>query len=152
MSNPYQPPATTDYTQRQAGGGEVPAEAVEALRETKPWVTLLAVLGFVGTGFMVLAGLGVMVMDNATLPAAFGVVYVVIAVLYLLPSLLLIRYSSSIGRLVDGAGPQGLIEALRSQRSFWRAVGIMTLVMIVLMFLSVFVGGAAGLFLAKRPH
>jgi hypothetical protein len=146
--NPYQPPGTSEYANPQSGeGGAVPEEAVEALRETRPWVTLLAVLGFIGAGFVVLAGLSILAFGNSFnngLPPAFGLVYILMAGLYVLPSVLLMRYSSSIGRLLAGAGSNGLVDALRSQRAFWRAVGIMTLVFIVIGILAT-VGGIAAI-------
>jgi hypothetical protein len=151
--NPYQPPGASDYVDPQAGtAGAVPEEAVEALRETRPWVTLLAILGFIGAGFVVLAGLSILAFGNSFgngLPPAFGLVYILMAGLYVLPSVLLMRYSSSIGRLLAGAGSNGLVDALRSQRAFWRAVGIMTLVVIVLVMLAT-VGGIAAIFSTVR--
>jgi hypothetical protein len=151
MNDPYQPPRATDYGNTQAGG-EVPAEAVEALRETRPWVTLIAVMGFIGAGLMVLLGLAMMAMGKGLgrgIPASLGFVYVIIAALYVLPSVLLLRYSSSIGRLLEGAGTPALVDALRNQKAFWRAVGIMTLVFIGIMALSFF-GGLAGAMFSKR--
>src|SRR5262245_24163986 len=101
MSNPYQPPRSSDYHDVVGGAatGEVPGEAVEALRETRPWVTFLAVMGFIGAGFMVLAGLGMLIAGSPRMEASLGLVYIALAGLYVLPSVLLIRYSSSIGRL-----------------------------------------------------
>jgi hypothetical protein len=153
MNDPYQPPRAADYVNAPSSDGEVPAEAVDALRETRPWVTLLAILGFIGAGFMILAGLAIFAIGGNVgrgMPPAFGLVYVLLAVIYLLPSVLLQRYSSSIGRVLDGAGTPAFIEALRSQRSLWRTMGILTLVMIVLMMLA-FVGGI-GAALMLRPR
>jgi hypothetical protein len=122
-----------------AGAGEpgaVPSEIVELLGQTKPWVTFLAVLGFVSTGLMVMVGLLLAVtmamQPKQGLPAAVGLVYVGIGVFYVFPSLLLLRFGTAIRRLMMSA-PAGGIEALtdvvRRQKSFWRFMGICALVM-----------------------
>jgi hypothetical protein len=114
----------------------VPSEIVELLNQTRPWVTFLAVLGFISTGLMVLVGLTVAASMAMTpkpgLPAAIGLVYVGLGLFYLFPSLLLLRYGGAIRRLTGGpaAGMEALTEAIRRQKSFWRFMGICAVVML----------------------
>lgn len=111
-----------------------------ALNATRPWVKFLAILGFVVMTFMVLAGL-IMFVGFSVAPATsklpaffgpvFGVVYVVMAVFfYLIPCLYLLRYANAITR-IQATGQAALEDALKQQKSFWKYVGIFTIVMLV---------------------
>lgn len=82
-----------------------------------------------------MAGAGVMI--------GLGVVYLVSAAIYFMASLYLLRYAGSIKRAVASLGVADLEAALDQQASFWKLVGIMTLIFIVLM-LVLFVGGVGG--------
>jgi hypothetical protein len=143
--DPYRPPTSADYAPSQPGppgGGEVPPAILELMRQTKPWVTFLAVMGFIFTGLMVLGGLAVIAAGSVgkdKSPAALGLVYLVMAPLYIYPSICLLRYGSNIGRLLTGGGLDELVEALRNQKSFWRFAGITMVVMLVIYGL-IFVG------------
>jgi hypothetical protein len=143
--NPYEPPTTAHQNfpagDTSQGTGEVPPEIVDLMRQTKPWVTFLGVLGLIGAGLMVLLGLFSMMMGGSRSGAmgAMGLAYVVIAVIYVMPSLHLLRYGSSIGPFLADPTIERLGGALGHQRSFWRFVGIMAIVMMVLYFL-LFVG------------
>jgi hypothetical protein len=59
-------------------------------------------------------------------------VYLVMAGFQLPAALFLNRYASRIGTLVDSGSPEDLQQALAAQKSFWRYVGILTLVFICL--------------------
>jgi hypothetical protein len=117
--------------------GAVPGPILELLKQTRPWVTFLAIVGLVGTGIMVLVGLLVAVAmaitPKAGMPPALGLVYVGLGAFYIVPSVLLLRFGTAIRRLLVG-GPAGGMEALtdvmRRQKSLWRFMGIFTLVML----------------------
>lgn len=122
---------------------------IEALVQTRPWVIFLAVLGFVGAGFMVLAGLFMLIAGVAGIAAGTGTdalpgavtagasfLYIAMAAIYVIPCLQMVRYATAIGRIRFEGGP-ALEDALVRQRSFWRTLGIMTLVLIGLYVLAV---------------
>jgi hypothetical protein len=146
--DPYQPPVSD--LGRGAGmsaagrEGTVPPAVVELLRQTKPWVTFLAIMGFIGAGLIGLAGLAVMAFGAAMgpkgLPWPFGLVYILLAVFDIFPSLFLFRYGASIRRLLEGGGVDALTDAIARQKSFWRLVGITTVVILGIYGL-VIVGG-----------
>src|SRR5262249_18878408 len=89
--NPYRPPLSHD-----GGDTPVPPAITQLLRQTKPWVTFLAILGFIGAGFMALVGVAVVAIGSSLgpkgLPWPFGLIYILGSVLYLFPSLFLLRY------------------------------------------------------------
>jgi hypothetical protein len=139
LHNPYAPPGSRldgPPPFPADGGGALSTLVLEHLKLTRPWVQLLAVLGFLGSGLMVIAGLMMTVLgstgafkasDNpfgAAFGAGLGVVYILIAFLYIMPSIYLMRYARSIKALLASPRVPGLEEALGHQKSFWRFVGI----------------------------
>jgi hypothetical protein len=144
--DPYQPPAASlDVSPGQVSGppAEVPAPVIALLAETRPWVKLLAVLFFISIGVAVVA-----VVVMGLLPAGrrmpFSVVafipLVVVLLLYIPPALFLWRYAGNIRRLQAGGGLGALQEALASQKSFWKYVGVLVLVIVGIYVLAAVVG------------
>ena len=147
MNNPYASPAPTapygsvgQEPYRTDDRAEVSAAAVEMLRQTKPWVTFLSVMAFIGSAFMLLGGVSMMVL-GAFVPsggaspipaAALGAIYIPMALLYVYPALKLWGFSSAIGRLLASRSSMDLEAALGQQKSFWKFAGITTIVMIAL--------------------
>jgi hypothetical protein len=121
------------------------AAGVQAiLQGTKPWVRLVSILGFISAGFMILIGVALLALGAAggfvgELGPQFGaiaVVYPIFGLLYLVPSVYLFQYASRIGQFISGGGQEVQLElALDSQRAFWKFVGILCIIGIVLMVL-----------------
>jgi len=158
--SPYQPPAAyvSERIYPNAYGapavqGGVSDLAVESLRQTRPWVRVIAILMVVGAGFMLLAGVA-MVMAGAFLPegpgaskspfpmALLGFVYLPLSALYLYPAFKLFKYSGSISRLLESRASADLEVALGHQKSFWKFSGIAALVMLAVYAVG-FVGAIA---------
>ncbi|MDH4161996.1 MAG: hypothetical protein OEW15_04820 [Nitrospirota bacterium] len=124
-------------------GVAVTGGMVESMRSIKPWTKLLAVLGFIAVGFMVLLGVGVtvfarMLQTQKGAPTAFlGLFYIVISVFYFIPALYLYRYSSAIGRFLEGYGVADLEAAFSHQKSFWKFTGITALIGIIIGLLGI---------------
>lgn len=127
----------------QAGEVKVTGSMMDSLRLTKPWTKLLAILGFVGTGFMVLLGAGFMIFASVFSqqkngpPAFVGFFYILFAVLYFVPALYLFKYSSSIGSFLKSKSAGDLESALAHQKSFWKFTGIAALIGMVLGILAI---------------
>jgi hypothetical protein len=125
-----------------------------ALAGTRPWVRLVSVLGFLGAAFIMLLGFGLaagglMVPGSSgegagAAMAVFGVVYACMGLLYLVPSLHLWRYGTHIHAYVKDAQTIQLEQALEAQRRFWKFVGILAV-------LSVVVGIIAGFLAVMIP-
>ncbi len=122
----------------QAGGVMVTDSMIDSLRSTKPWTAFLAILGFVGVGFMILLGAAFVILANTFLhqkdgPTPFiGFIYFLLSALYFVPALYLYKYSSSIGNFLKSNGAIDLESALSHQKSFWKFMGIVALVSMVL--------------------
>lgn len=128
------------------------SRAQQYLDQTSPWVRFISILIFVCAGLMFLAGLVMMLvgmvaglvpagMERAAFPgtvagALVGVVYLVLACVYIAPGVFLSRYASAIRTLRSSRTAQALEDALKQQRSFWRYIGILTLVTLAIAVLS----------------
>lgn len=162
-ANPYATPRATvqGLPEGRRDSSEVMPPMVEALRQTKPWVRFLAVLGFIGTGFMVLGALAMLSLGslrgNSALPASFGigmmVAYLVMAGIQLPAVIFLNRYASRIGNLLDSHAPGDLTEALVAQKSFWRYMGILMITVLCFYVLAIVVAIGVGVAsMAGRAH
>lgn len=117
---------------------------IDSMRSTRPWVMFLSIVGFISVGFMVLGGMIIMVVGSA-LPQEFngfpafilGAVYIVMSFFYLVPSIYLFRYSSAIGRFLDSMTEAEMESALSYQKSFWKFIGIVVIIMFVLSILGI---------------
>jgi hypothetical protein len=140
--NPYQAPTSAydgGFSNYGSPSGAASERMVAALRKTRPWVMLIAVIGLVFSGLMALGALVAM-----TEVPGLGVMYFVMAGLYVLPAVALIRYGNAINKLLHGGGLAELEQALDAQASFWQIAGIYTLVGLVLSVLGMFLMVAFG--------
>lgn len=123
------PPPSESY-------GPITALMVEYLRETKPWVRFMSVIMFIMVGFILIGSVFILLMPAG--PAGGGMnvllalVYIAMGVLYVFPAYFLHQFASAIRSIERGGGDVAMEEALRSQKSFWRFVGIATLIVIAI--------------------
>jgi len=149
----YDPNPSPEFIDTSGGSaGEDPQldAAARMLRQTKPWVRLISVMGFVGSAFMVLSGGFMLLAGIAGLAgdpggaelgiplggssAVIGVIYIVMSFLYILPAVYLWRYANRIQSFDLERSPRALASALEAQKSFWRFCGILLVVYLVIVF------------------
>ena len=108
MSEEDHTPEEFGYPQQEPGypppAQEVAAPAatttnmtVEMLRQTKPWVRFLSIMGFIGAGLMILCGLimGIAgVAGGASEMFLLFIFYPLLGLLYIFPALFLHRYAN----------------------------------------------------------
>lgn len=119
---------------------------LEAMRGTRPWITFICVLGFLGAFVTILAGLlsgGMTFLQKGEMGAKLAVLPVALLFLinggiaiYLLTRLW--AFGSSIGQFSESGATSALQQGLAQHRQFWKAWGIIT---IVLMSLNVIATG-----------
>lgn len=133
-------PSAGQLNYRGAPAGAVTATeaTIDALNRTRPWVMLWAVVLFLLTAF---AALGVVVMlvmgavdDDVGFAIGFGLVYVLMGLVYFFAGLYLTRYFAAIGATNRLRRPEDLERAAVAQMRFWRLTGIALLTMLVLYF------------------
>jgi hypothetical protein len=123
-------------------------ELLEPLRATRPWARLCSIVGFVMAAFQVVGGIvgliGGLAGGAAGAGVSLGVFYLLFAFLTFFPSLFLFKYASSIRSAERSMEIEDVRLALMSQKSFWRFMGILTLVYLVILavgLLALVVGG-----------
>ncbi|UTW45996.1 hypothetical protein KFE80_03595 [bacterium SCSIO 12696] len=141
--NPYSTPQAD--TSGPHSHQSVNQQLIEKLSGTRPWVMLIAVMLYISAGFMVLAGVVMMVAGTAISGAAntagvigtgvMGFIYIVFALLYIFPAIYLSRYGSRINALINNPDENNLIDAIEQQRKFWKFAGIVTIIMLAFMVL-----------------
>ena len=160
-------PAAADG--RTAGASLSPL-AQQYLDQTRPWVKFMSVVTFIGAGLTMVLGLVVLVISmfsgaaaaNQEAPGLLGsavgggllaLLYLAMACVYIAPGLYLFRYAGAIGRLKVNPTAGVLEDALKHQKSFWRFVGILSVVglalAVVVLGLAV-VAGVIGALMAGR--
>lgn len=159
--NPYSSFASDDgdFEGTHYEGG-ISDELVNVLRQTRPWARICSVLGFLGAGLMLLAGGLLLLMglsgvemddmdrNNPMSMTAVGVMYLLMSPMYVVPSYFLFNYASWITRVVHNPRSTTVETALRYQKSFWKFVAILSLVMIVVGFVAMGAGIVAGVMAA----
>ncbi len=157
--NPYMAPEPMAQAQRMPmgmDGNQATFNIMASMRSTQPWVTMFAILSFIGAFFGAIGGLFVLVASSKMGPIAsfgplFGLVYFVMAGFYGYVGVLLWGYRSGIQLYLSSNGElESLAIAVGRQASFWRFVGILTAILIALYLALIFFGIVAGAFLGSR--
>ncbi len=150
-----QPPYQQSGVASPDGQSEITERTAQIMHQTKGWTTFLSVLGFVGVGFMLLGGFACLALGAATgnfQVGMMGVLYLPMAALYVYPTLKLWGYGKAVGVLLTTRKDADLEAALDQQRAFWRFLGIMTIVMMVLYALALVISVASGVFIASMAR
>lgn len=142
--------------------GDVSSAVVDQLAKTKGWTLFFSVMLWIGSGFMLFAGIalvGVGAVGGAA-GAAFdeigdemggmigmilmGAFYIVLAIVYIYPALKLSKFSSRCSQLINQPAETTLVGALNEMRAFWKFVGIWMIIFIALYPIVIVVAVAAG--------
>lgn len=120
----------------QTGKNDVPPVVLEHLRGTRPWVKFCSLSGYIAALFIVVIDiiivrkmLGQYPIHQTIMMAVF---YFVLAGLFVIPSLRLSQYERAITRLTVSQRIEDLEQATAHQRAFWKQMGIMILIILVL--------------------
>ena len=127
------------------------------IKSTGKWARVLAILGFIVVGIMVLGSFSMGsilrlygVSENNPMTGAMSVgitlFYLMLAAVYFIPILYLFRFSDYAGSAIRLKDEDSLRNAFRYLNAHYRFVGIMALVLIgfyVLMIIAVIIFGAA---------
>jgi hypothetical protein len=138
-----------------ANDGRVTAQMRQYLAQMQPWVRLMSVLTFLAAAFAGIIGVFVALVGTVAGIATrdtsgsgigvlggvlFGWFYILLGAVYIPPGLFLYRTASAIKRMKAGDPTTALEDALKNQKSFWRFVGILSLVAIAIAILVMIAG------------
>lgn len=125
----------------------VSAQSENFLLYASKWANFLAILGFIGLGLMVLGGLIVMVVGSSVAGIGgapqlgmLGIIYVVMAALYFFPTLYLYKFGIKIKNALATTSQDDLDLGFENLKSFFKFIGIFTIIMIGLYVLAIIIG------------
>lgn len=136
-------------------------QSIGFLKVTKKWTYFISIIGFVGVGFMVLAGLlmGIIfsvidvfsgVPDVPDFPfGILGFIYIIMAVIYFFPVYYLYKFSQDLGyglRLMDEVR---INSAFRFLKKHFKFIGILIIVLIaiyIIFIAGIVIASVAGAF------
>jgi len=136
-------------------------QSIKFLKETKKWTYFLAILGFVGVGIMVLAGLfmGIIfsvidvfgeIPNKPNFPfGVLGFIYVIMGVIYFFPVYYLYKFSQDLGYGLQTMDEVKLSSAFRFLKKHFKFIGILIIVLIafyILIIIVMVIAGVAGAF------
>ena len=135
---------------------EVSDEIKGYLKEISKWSYFLSILGYVGIGLMLIFGIFFgAIMSNTTQvgdanPYAamgfsmgyFGLIYVVLALVYFFPVYYLFNFSRKMKRAVNTSNNEDFKSAFSNLKSHYKFMGIFALV-IISIYLLIFIGAMA---------
>ena len=125
---------------------ELTHEAVNDLRKLTRWTYFLSILGFVYMGLMVVLGFSFgLIMSSfgprtgAPTPPSFlfGLIYVVIAIIYFFPILYLYKFSLRAKQSIQTSSTSDFTAALKNLTSHYTYIGILAVIAIAFMLLGV---------------
>jgi uncharacterized membrane protein len=128
---------------------QVTPESVSYLATTAKWTKFLSVLGFVFSGFLLLAGVVLTVffgsvgsqLESSKLPfinsGFIGVIYLVIALIYIWPVIYLNNFSNYATRAVKSGNTEILTRALLNLKRLFKFMGILMIIMLVVYLIAI---------------
>jgi hypothetical protein len=132
--------------ENQNFGLQLQNEAKDYLKESAKWSMFLAILGFIGIGFMALMAIlmtSAMSMMPDDVPGPFGaikgfisILYLVFAILYLFPIYYLYKYADNAKKAVNFNNSEMLTTAFSNLKSHHKFLGISAIVIISLYILA----------------
>ena len=137
-TNPYQPPTSNRgiYALNEDVTHDVSPVILEHMRATRPWVRFCSLAGYITALFIIVVNLitvrkmiGYFPLYQIILLSSF---YLIMANLFIIPSFRLSRYEKSITRLIISNRIEDLEQAIAHQRTFWRQMGIMILMILII--------------------
>lgn len=118
---------------------------------TSRWGKFLSILGFIGTGFILLGGIIFLIFGatisefNATpempgwINSVVGFIYILSGVLYFFPCLYLYNFSEKISNSLDSNSQEDFNAGFKNLKSLFKFMGIMSIICIGL-FILFFIG------------
>jgi hypothetical protein len=104
------------------------------MTEIVKWAKFLAICSFVGLGMMVLAGVGMIILQferqaNGLSTVIMGIFYILMAVIYFFPAVYLYRFATASADAIEKLNEDTLEEGLENLKSFFRFTGILMIIM-----------------------
>lgn len=126
-------------------------QIVRSFQKTRSWISFFGILSYVGAVIAVIGGAFVAFMSSqtrgplATLGPGVLLVYLVLAVVYVVFGARLLRYRDAIDEVIRSEGQlEHIGNAVERQAQFWSLAGQAFVALLILYGIVVIVGAAAG--------
>jgi hypothetical protein len=138
-----------------AGNLSLSSDGVKDLKTGRGWAMFVAIVGIIGTGFMVIAAFIMFAMGSAMnsqmgFPGAIlGVVYLVLAGINLIPIIFCMKFASKAGIACDQNDNTAFNLAIRNLRTMFKSTGIIVIAVLSLYIVGIivaFIFGMSSLF------
>jgi len=135
MENLVQPTETEEVSLK------INNQTEKYLSEIRKWANFLAIMGFIGSGFMVIAAIFIGVIFSKlhgefnTLPfnsAYLSLIYLFAAILYIFPSYYLYKFALKMKYALLQKADEILEDSFRFLKSHYKFLGILTITMLAL--------------------
>lgn len=123
----------------EANDFEMFEQSKKYLLSTSKWMKFMAIIMSISVAMMVVVAIvmlaGSTIMNQIpgfeSFPAwIFGLLYLIIAVIYIFPLIYMFRASSAAREVVEANDNEMMVEFLKNNKSFWKFCGIFTIVML----------------------
>ncbi len=132
-------------------------ESTDYLLKAAKWGKFLAILGFIITGLLILAGIIMGFVMNSVKdemnpagmafpPVLFSIFYVLIAAIYIIPVIFLNSFSNNAIKAVNDSNTESMTISMRNLKNLFVFVGVSTIVMLILYTIALISIGIAAMF------
>lgn len=131
----------------------LPAEALYQLNIASKWAKFLAIVGFVISGLLFIAGLAFAFITKpletqmpfiAEIPGfLIALIYIIIAGISFIPVLFLNSFANNVTKAIKRHDQQFIIKASRNLKSFFAVLGLLTILLLLIYFFAMIVAGGA---------
>jgi hypothetical protein len=147
--NPWQSPAAPVQAEENAAQGILTALMIRYLKEASPWLRFFGILGYIGAGFLIVSGIGMVAALLVTgfngvaggnnepglvgfvsglVSSLLGFIYLVSGVVAFFPARFTHGFGVKIRNYLLSGSERDLEEAFKNNRSLWRFNGILAIV------------------------
>ncbi|MEL1242649.1 hypothetical protein AAEO56_00130 [Flavobacterium sp. DGU11] len=131
------------------------SDAKDFLRGASSWATGLAIMGFIGSGFMLLAALAMFAAGssqemnramNGMSVSSLALMYLLMAVMYFIPMLYLIKFASATKQALNENNTSKLSASFRNLKNHFMSV-VISIILIIIAFIAfgiMFVAAVSG--------
>jgi hypothetical protein len=134
--NPYQSPETPVVPEKLSNTGTLLSETLlRYLKEASPWLRFVGIMGIIGSGFVVLAGIIAVIAALAATEFLEGIPTVLISLVYLpagallfFPSFFTYNFGAKIRSYLINNLEEDLELAFKNNKSLWKFNGILYII------------------------
>ena len=74
---------------------------------------------------------------GAKIPPFVGIIYMLLSIFYIIPSIYLFKYSSALNRYLNNKMESEMESALSYQKSFWKFIGVACMIGMIFAFVGI---------------